>query len=267
VGSNPVVVAEVNASVLVSQGGPVTTISWSDPPGAYDVYRGTRYGAGWLYNQVCFDGPTQNSYTLDAFVPVPGTAFYYLVSRRTQCGESILGRAYPTNLVIPNNNPCSYPDFDGDGMADKFDNCPVTPNSNQSDVDGDNVGDVCDNCPNLSNPGQVDTDLDTVGNACDNCVMVPNTGQQDTDNDGTGNACDPTPLTQGTGGPQVSAPGAVVVAGSALAEGGASIEPVTARSKPNLPGAVCTAGPWGKAGAAPAADPTATAPFTLAGGA
>jgi hypothetical protein len=167
VGSNPVVVAELNASVMVTQAGPVTTISWSDAPGAYDIYRGTRYGAGWLYNQVCFDGPTQNSYTLDAFVPVPGTAFYYLVSRRTQCGESILGRSYPANVVIPNTHPCTYPDFDGDGVQDKFDNCPVTPNSDQSDVDGDAIGDVCDNCPIDSNPGQQDHDHDGTGNACD----------------------------------------------------------------------------------------------------
>lgn len=106
VGSDPVVVAELNASVQVTQSGPVTTISWSDAPGAYDVYRGTRGGV-WSYNQVCFDGPTQNTYTLDASVPTPGVTFYYLVTRRTQCGESVLGHAYPSNVVIPNTHPCN----------------------------------------------------------------------------------------------------------------------------------------------------------------
>jgi hypothetical protein len=33
---------------------------------------------------------------------------------------------------------------DGDGVADAFDNCPLTPNPNQADLDGDGLGDVCD---------------------------------------------------------------------------------------------------------------------------
>jgi len=179
-GTNNTVVPEVNNSVLVSQSGGVTTISWNDPPGAYDIYRGTRTGLPWNYNQVCFDGPTQNSYTLDAFVPLPGRVFYYLVSRRTPCGESALGHAYPSNATIPNNHPCDFPDFDNDGVADKFDNCPTTANSSQTDTDGDGFGDACDNCPVTYNPDQLDND-----------------------HDGTGNECDPTPLSQG---PQGAAP-------------------------------------------------------------
>ncbi|MEM1177489.1 MAG: SdrD B-like domain-containing protein, partial [Acidobacteriota bacterium] len=36
------------------------------------------------------------------------------------------------------------PDGDGDGSADRIDNCPADANSDQSDQDGDGVGDVCD---------------------------------------------------------------------------------------------------------------------------
>ncbi len=35
-------------------------------------------------------------------------------------------------------------DGDGDGVIDCDDNCPVTPNPDQSDIDGDGLGDVCD---------------------------------------------------------------------------------------------------------------------------
>jgi len=220
----------------------VTTISWSDAPGAYDIYRGTRGGV-WSYNQVCFDGPTQNNFTLDAFVPTAGTTFYYLVSRRTQCGESVLGHAYPSNAVIPNAHPCSYPDFDNDGVQDKFDNCPTTPNANQSDVDGDAVGDVCDNCP-----------------------TVPNPGQQDNDHDGTGNACDPTPLSQG--GPVMQVPGTVGsgAAGPALTDGLESLEPNARHVARVFLGPALVAEACGEAPAS-ALKPSASAPYTLAGGA
>jgi len=172
-GTNNTVVPEINNSVLLTKSGGVTTISWNDPPGAYDVYRGSRNGLPWSYNQVCLDGPTQNSSAVDAVTPLPGRTLYYLVSRRTQCGESALGHAYPSNATIPNTHPCDYPDFDGDGVQDKFDNCPNTANPNQADADGDSFGDVCDNCPSVPNPDQLDHD-----------------------HDGTGNACDPTPLAQ-----------------------------------------------------------------------
>lgn len=111
-------------------------------------------------------------------------------------------------------------DFDGDGVADLTDNCPLDANPGQLDADQDAVGDACDedrdgdlvvnaldNCPTLANGEQTDADGDGVGDDCDNCVAVPNPrmptgwiashawavltgGQRDDDLDGFGNKCD-----------------------------------------------------------------------------
>jgi hypothetical protein len=84
--------------------------------------------------------------------------------------------------------PC--PDGDGDGVCDDADNCPTTPNADQTDTDGDGFGDACDNCPTTANQNQLDTDGDGFGDACDNCRFVQNPDQRDTDGDRVGDACD-----------------------------------------------------------------------------
>lgn len=58
-------------------------------------------------------------------------------------------------------------DFDGDGIADLFDNCVEVPNTDQADEDGDDLGDVCDNCPAISNEEQTDSDGNGVGDICE----------------------------------------------------------------------------------------------------
>ncbi len=58
-------------------------------------------------------------------------------------------------------------DLDGDETGDACDNCPDTPNADQSDSDGDGVGDACDNCPDIPNADQADADGNGVGDACE----------------------------------------------------------------------------------------------------
>lgn len=47
------------------------------------------------------------------------------------------------------------PDQDNDGIPDVDDNCPLTPNPDQSDVDGDGLGDVCDEVDDRNHPPQI----------------------------------------------------------------------------------------------------------------
>jgi hypothetical protein len=119
-------------------------------------------------------------------------------------------------------------DFDNDGVINRVDNCPLTPNPDQLDSDNDGAGDACDvlevidndfdkdgilndvdNCPVNANPDQLDSDGDSIGDACDtplvpdndfdndgilddadNCPRIPNTDQADRENNGIGDACD-----------------------------------------------------------------------------
>jgi len=79
------------------------------------------------------------------------------------------------NKVAPGISGCGYPDIDADddGVPDANDNCPYTPNTDQTDSDGDGLGNACDNCPNNPDPNQIDSDGDGYGDICDNCRTDP----------------------------------------------------------------------------------------------
>jgi hypothetical protein len=57
-------------------------------------------------------------------------------------------------------------DTDGDGVANRDDNCVSTPNPDQADQDHDQKGDACDNCPAVANADQADRNNDGAGDAC-----------------------------------------------------------------------------------------------------
>ena len=99
-----VIVPEVNDSLAVSKTASGSTISWTDAPGPFNVYRGSRTGLTWTYNEACFESGTTGPAS-DTDMPAAGVVIYYLVSRTGACGESALGRE-SSGAPIPNANPC-----------------------------------------------------------------------------------------------------------------------------------------------------------------
>ena len=105
-GGTPALPSEINDSVMLDAGGSGATISWTDPPGLYNVYRGTRSeGAPWAYNQTCHDSHLAASSTTDSENPSIGMMFYYLITRVDACGESIPGEDSDDH-PIPTPAPC-----------------------------------------------------------------------------------------------------------------------------------------------------------------
>lgn len=67
-------------------------------------------------------------------------------------------------------------DWDGDGVSNDNDSCPVIQNGDRLDTDLDGLGDACDQ----------DADNDGIANIHDNCKTLANPGQVDLDGDGLG---------------------------------------------------------------------------------
>lgn len=98
--------SEVNDTIAVARDAGGAVVSWTDPPGPFNVYRGfVPSGGSFLpYAHACFD-PLTSGPTTDGENPAAGGLFYYLVTRVDPCGESIPGRD-STGAPIPNANPC-----------------------------------------------------------------------------------------------------------------------------------------------------------------
>jgi hypothetical protein len=99
--------AAIDDSVRVDKSPANATITWTDPPGAYNVYRGSRAAdAAFGYNQTCLSTNVSGNETQDTDTPLPNELFYYLVTRVDACGESSLGTD-SEGTERPNDSACA----------------------------------------------------------------------------------------------------------------------------------------------------------------
>jgi len=198
----------VGATVRIDIGAGGASITWEKSVNGLvsNIYRGSvTAGVAWTYDLECLLSETPFPETVDNATPPLGTAFYYLVSAVSECGESEAHSDSGATPIFasPSCTPASTADTDGDGVPDRSDNCPLLYNPGQEDVEDDGRGDLCDtdddndsvddvtdNCVLTPNATQVDGDGDGLGDACDNCVTLPNPGQDNTDGDAEGDECD-----------------------------------------------------------------------------
>jgi hypothetical protein len=97
--------SEVGNTLGLAKSGGLAVLSWSDggTPGPFGVYRGTR-AVPWSYNQQCL-GTVAGTSAPDGVPPPLQGSFFYLVTRKTACGESVAGRN-GQGAPVPNDAPC-----------------------------------------------------------------------------------------------------------------------------------------------------------------
>ena len=131
----------------VSSGGllPTVTPLPSEPPPNFVAF--DQGGIRVVLNEQDID----SSDPLKKRVSVSGVHVYFddaLLSGLVLTGEMVLGHAEAEVQC-----PLPPPDRDDDGIPDDTDNCPETPNPEQTDGDGDGLGDACDEDPDGGKPG------------------------------------------------------------------------------------------------------------------
>lgn len=84
-------------------------------------------------------------------------------------------------------------DYDGDGVPNGADNCPIVANPDQANTNAAQevvpIGDACSVADALGLLTVPDRDADGVQDGLDRCLWVPDPGQEDGDSDGIGDAC------------------------------------------------------------------------------
>jgi len=140
-------------------------------------------GAQWTGTDIAYATMTEYSYDFEANKSIDGVD----LTAETQIAFRIVFESDEAvteeGVVIDDFVVGGYiddEDDDDDGILDVDDNCPLTPNADQSDIDGDGIGDVCDD----------DDDGDGIPDGEDNCPTTPNADQADADGDGIGDICD-----------------------------------------------------------------------------
>ena len=101
-GGTTLVPPAINDSVVFGTDG--VTLSWDDPPGAYNVYRGVRTSP-WTYDQTCLQSHIAGSSFPDLQDPLLGEIRFYFVTRVDACGESTPGKD-SAGATRPNPAPC-----------------------------------------------------------------------------------------------------------------------------------------------------------------
>jgi len=123
-----------------------TTLHWSRGAQGHttNIYRGQILTSQPL-SPSCLVAEHPRTDAGDPELPPSGMVFYYVLSPRNACDEGSAGQE-SGGAERSGWTPCSTVngDFDGDGIPDLSDNCPVVANADQSDSDLDFVGDACE---------------------------------------------------------------------------------------------------------------------------
>ncbi len=113
-----------------------TTLLAERPGVATDTFVTSPLAGGWILSQLPANGYTTafgGDCAVDGTVAMPFNTFKHCVVTNTLTGATTTG---------------PITDTDGDGIANRFDNCPNIANADQADTDGDGAGNVCDEFPN-----------------------------------------------------------------------------------------------------------------------